>query len=352
MLRQIKRGSLQILKKTGAFKLVRDSEWRRQRLLILCYHSTSVADEHLWRPALFMSLPQFEKRLDILLESASTVLPLGEALERLWSGTLPRASVALTFDDGTADFYTQVYPMLKSRGLPATVYQTTYYSDFQRPIFNLSCSYLLWQRRGSFFPAGKDLDLEEPMDLRTEASRHAIVLKLVHRSFEQDLTGTQKDEIVRRLARMLGVDYQQLVAKRILHLMTPAEISELAKAGVDFQLHTHRHRTPNDAALFKKEIEDNRDRLREETGKVGVDFCYPSGVYQPEFLPWLKEENIRSATTCDTSLASAQDNPLLLPRLVDTARRSDLDYESWLVGVGHILSQRRKSTQKYVPAGD
>jgi hypothetical protein len=46
------------------------------------------------------------------------------------------------------------------------------------------------------------------------------------------------------VAQRLGIDYQELRAKRMLQLMNVDEVKELAAEGVDFQLHTHRHRAP------------------------------------------------------------------------------------------------------------
>src|SRR6185436_11655546 len=99
--------------------------------------------------------------------------------------------------------------------------------------------------------------------------------------------------------------------------MSAREISELASQGVDIQLHTHRHRTPRERELFLREIEDNRKSIRNFTGKAASHFCYPSGDYDPAFLPWLKEAGVVSATTCETGLASRQCDPLLLPRMLD-----------------------------------
>src|SRR4029453_7086710 len=71
----------------------------------------------------------------------------GPALKQLESGKLPPRSICITFDDGFADFYSEAYPLLKKYAFPATVYLTSYYSAYQRPVFDVMCSYLLWKGR-------------------------------------------------------------------------------------------------------------------------------------------------------------------------------------------------------------
>lgn len=283
MLRKIKGVALDSLRSAGVFDLVADSKWRRQRLLILCYHGISLEDEHQWRPRLYMRPEQLEHRLETLRAMRYSVLPLGEALTRLRSRDLPPRSVAITFDDGTYDFYRQAYPLLKKYNFPVTVYQTTYYVDCAMPIFNLTCSYLLWKRRGEQLSA-PELGLSETMDLRSEMGRHRVVRSLIEMSERENLTGREKNEIARRLAGVLGIDYSLLAAKRILQLMNPQEVAEIGKDGVDVQLHSHRHCTPDDEALFRGEIVENRERIQSMTGRPAWHFCYPSGVYRKEFL--------------------------------------------------------------------
>src|SRR5439155_6078421 len=213
---KVRRAVLQGVRRGGVFHLVGNSQWRRNRLLILCYHGVSQEDEHLWRPPLYMPPDIFQERLEILKGGSYNVLPLGQGLWQLQAGELPPRSVVFTFDDGGYDFYKQAYPLLKIYGFPVTVYQTTYYSDYQKPIFNLICSYMLWKRRGTVLDKGKELGLDPPLDLRTELSRHRIVRKLVVASETEELTGAQKNDVAVRLAKLLDIDYDQLVAKRVL----------------------------------------------------------------------------------------------------------------------------------------
>ena len=337
--------------------MVANSKWRQNRLLILCYHGISLEDEHLWRPTLYMPADLLAQRLEALRAWRCSVLPLGEALARLRSRDLPPRSVAITFDDGAYDFYKQAYPLLKKYNFPATVYQTTYYTDHEMPIFNLICSYMLWKRRGEQLVAAPELGFSGSMDshkidLRTELGRHRVVRCLIELSEREHLTGLQKNELARKLAVNLGLAYAELSSKRILQLMNARELAEIASNGIDIQLHTHRHRTPEDETLFRKEVADNRQRIQAITGLEPVHFCYPSGVYRSEFVGWLKKENVVSATTCDAGLVDRNDNPYFVPRLVDTTSQSQLQFESWVSGVGSLLAVHRAASQRYiVPEG-
>ena len=348
MRRQLRRAALTILKTFGAFALVRDSAWRQQKLLILCYHGISLEDEDQWRPLLYLKPELLERRLEMLQRGKYAVLPLGEALERLYKNDLPPRSVALTFDDGTYDFYKQAFPRVKKLGFPVTVYLTTYYSELQRPVFNLICSYMLWKARGLGSVDLKQFGAELPAVLDSAEARDQVAAKIAQWADGQNITGVQKDQIAANLAERLGIDYQALCGKRILQLMNRQEVAELASQGVDFQLHTHRHRTPLDEELFRREIRDNRAHLASMIDGPRKHFCYPSGAYRPEFVQWLGKDGIISATTCDTGFATPESNPLLLPRLVDTSARTDLEFESWANGIGHFLSRHRRARHAYV----
>ena len=170
ILRTAKIALLSMLRAGGVFELVANSQWRHQRLLILCYHGTSLQDEHVWRPLLYIHPEKLEQRLASLKKGNFSVLPLGEGLQRLQSGTLPPRSVVITFDDGTYDFYRQAYPLLKTYGFPATVYQTTYYSSLQLPVFNLICSYMLWKQRVAEVQMGQYVIRHERRHARTARS--------------------------------------------------------------------------------------------------------------------------------------------------------------------------------------
>lgn len=338
MIREIKLRALRFLSQTGCLSIVAGSGWRRRRLLILCYHGISIDDEHHWNGGLYMALHQFRSRLLLLQSCDCNVLPLGTALERLKDGSLPQRSVAITFDDGFFDFYSQAYPLLSEFGYPATVYWTTYYAEYNRPIFDLAHSYMLWKSEGRklSWPAFSLTDVT-----LTPAARAEIDQRIRAQVERDGCDAHQKDKILQELADRLDFDYGDARRRRLLHLMTPGEASELATKGIDIQLHTHRHRVPLNKTLFDREIDDNRSRITAVSGKPAEHFCYPSGYYRSEFLPWLKTNGVISGTTCETDLATPTTDWLLLPRLLDTSSKEDAEIEAWLSGVASFLPHRR-----------
>lgn len=337
MIRQAKIVFLAAADLVGFNALFLRSRWRRERLLILCYHGISLDDEHLWDPSLYIPPALLRSRLEELRRGGCTVLPLAEALARLDQGTLPAGAVAITFDDGCHDFHEAAWPVLREFDAPATVYLTTYYSDFNRPVFDPMSSYLLWK--------GRDRVLEFPevfsKPIRLEAAgRDAALRQIREWAQKSEMSGQQKDELLARVAAALGIDYADLCRRRLLHIMTPAEAAELAVEGLDLQLHTHRHCIVREHGRFIREIDDNAARLREIAGSEPRHYCYPMGEFYPEFPGWLREKGIESATTCEPGIASRESNRLLLPRFVDTSHHTTSEFRAWVSGLAAQLPHR------------
>lgn len=343
MLKKLKQAALGGLKTLGVFTLAQKSRWRQNRLLILAYHGFSLEDEHLWNPDLFMSPDYFIGRMALLKKRGCNVLPLGEAIRRLYLNDLPENCVALTFDDGNYDFYKVALPILKELNLPATVYLTTFYVSYNRPVFDAICSYVLWKGRNITLDLRQIVGQEKKFDLSVDAARVAAYDHLIGFAWQRKLSVEEKDALAAELARRLKIDYDALCDKRILHLLNPEEVGQLAAEGIDIQLHTHRHRSPLNRQLFSREIEDNRTSIREMTGTIARHFCYPGGNFNDDLIPWLEEMKITTATTCDPGLATHNSNPMLLPRLVDTTPLSPIEFEGWLTGVSAALPRRHRT---------
>ncbi len=343
MLKRAKLAALRLAESTGFSSVLSASAWRKNRLLILCYHGVSLFDEHEWS-GLYISQDTLRRRMDALVHARCNVLPLGEATQRLQNNTLPERAVAITFDDGFHDAYRVAIPLIQSYQFPVTLYLTTYYVGFNRPVFDPMCSYLLWKGRGkkrldwnAIFPGVVSLD---------SAGRDQATTFLKRYAMSRHFSGRQKDDLLAQLAERLDVDYQQLCQDRILHLINGDEARELDARGVDLQYHTHRHRVCKTRDCMFTELGDNLREMRRFTSKEPRHFCYTYGYYAPEHIGYLQEYGIRSATTCTPGLCTTETNPFTLPRLVDTSAVSDLEFRAWLAGTADLIPWRRDHTSE------
>lgn len=341
-LRSIRNAAIAAADATGVSGLVARSRWRTNRLLILCYHGVSLADEHRWHRDLFVTPAFLRRRFEIIRQVGCSVLPLGEAVLRLQQGTLPKLSVAITFDDGFYDFHAAALPVLREFAIPAMIYVSTYHCQQQRPILGLTVPYLLWKYSVQPGPNTRNLDASPPYGALThitdrKAAADALLAECRKLAPDRDAQMAW----LAGLAGRLGVDWAALNRQRLLHLMTSEEVADIARQGITVALHTHRHRTPRNAQAFAEEITTNQSIIQALTGQISDDFCYPSGVVHPEFLGWERDLGIETATTCIPGLAQPGCNPLLLPRFIDTMSQSEQQFTGWLTGVSQLVSRSR-----------
>ncbi len=327
---------LRIAKVTGLFVLAR--KLTAKDLRILCYHGGAVGDESLFRPNLYMTRESFEARLKFLADKNYPVLALGEAIEAFETGTLPPCATAITIDDGWYGTYTCMAPALRRHGFPATLYVASYYLEKQTQVFNMAVAYLLWKGGGRILemPHVAD-DLTGRFDLKNRDERDQAWSLLTDYGNKLE-SAADRQTLFRRLAGHLGQDWAALERERIISFMTETEARQCLDMGIDLQLHTHRHHFPDkDFAAAEKEIEDNRTVLRRITGRPLVHFCYPSGEYTSEQLPWLTRMGIKTATTTKPGFNRRGASVFELTRFLDTENITMLEFEAEMSGFFELI---------------
>jgi peptidoglycan/xylan/chitin deacetylase (PgdA/CDA1 family) len=112
--------------------------WRQragQSLPVLMYHS--VSDDLETVPAYYRTVTApgvFRRQMTWLRENGWRGVSLQEGWEAIEKGRAERL-VAITFDDGFEDFYTNAVPALEKNGFTATMYLPTAFIGMERKIF-------------------------------------------------------------------------------------------------------------------------------------------------------------------------------------------------------------------------
>jgi peptidoglycan/xylan/chitin deacetylase (PgdA/CDA1 family) len=329
-----------IAKALGLFALSR--RLTQGGLRILCYHGIWLGEGH-YGNFLFMSPEKFAARMAFLARAGYPLLPLSAAVEGLKAGSLPAGATAITIDDGWHGTYRHMLPALEAHRLPATVYVTTYCAEKQYPVFDLVVRYLLDRSTGQELDlAGLGIPGAGRVRFDTPEARAAAGEAIMAHGREA-LDGAGCHAFGARLAEALGLDYDALVARRIFHLMSPAEIADAVERGFDIQLHTHRHRTPlDDPEALAREIADNRARLEPIAKRRLHHFCYPSGVYERKIWPQLEALEIESATTIEQGINFTGTPPLGLKRLLDGQEVELIEFEAELCGFIELTRRLRR----------
>jgi peptidoglycan/xylan/chitin deacetylase (PgdA/CDA1 family) len=319
--------------------LLRLTSWlTRRRLRILCYHGFSCGDEADFRPQMFMRPERFEERLKALKRRGMRVIPLDEAIDRLYSRSLPDYAVVITVDDGLHSFHSLALPRLVRHQFPATVYVTTYYVQKAVPVFRLVVQYMFWKTRQEIVvPSAPWWTAENSINLRNPAESRRAMGACIDFG-ERRCSEAQRQQMCKELGDLLEVSFESILASRSLHLISASELRALESSNISVGLHTHRHSFPeDDPERAIREVRENQQELSSLVGKVVPHFCYPSGVWREHEWAWLDKLGVKSSATSMPGLNTAKTPRHALRRYLDGDDVHALEFEAAICGFMALL---------------
>lgn len=332
--RAIKLALLVALKTIGVFALARS--YHRRHLRILCYHGAWLPDDGFGGDATFIGVQTFERRLRLLRARAFNVIALEPAADGLAGrASLPDDAVVITIDDGWYSTFAKMLPALKLRQMPATIYCDTGNLLAGGPVPHVAARYL-----HAIYPAprGRERDVEDAYERATYPG----------------LDRNAKLRSLQQLTRLLRVDFSRYERARAFDYMTTQELKQASDDGFTIELHTHTHTLHGfEPRLMEQEIETNRSVLSKLIGRPADSFrhfCYPSGVCAPAARAVLQRLGVVTATTLESRLASTNDDPLFLPRILDGEHLTNLEFEAALCGVTEAFGNLRRAIRRHAGA--
>jgi len=278
----------------------------RARLSVLIYHRVLPAADMFnnWD----VTAGEFELQMRALSEQFSP-LPLGEAVARLATASLPARAVCVTFDDGYADNAEIALPILQKYRVPATFFIATGYLDGGR-MFNDTVTEAIRTC------AAPTLDLASlglgTVSLDSVAAQRAAIAKLL--PVLKYLPAPERASWASRLADMAGIPGGSTL------MMREEQVRELHAAGMEIGAHTVTHpillNTASD--LAQREIVESGKRLAEIVRQPVRLFAYPNGKpgvdYGPEHVAMVRDAGYSAAVSTGWGVATAGSDTFELPR--------------------------------------
>lgn len=218
---------------------------------------------------------QFEEQL-LCLKKHFNIVGIDELCAFAAGATLPRNSVAITFDDGYLDNYQQALPILKRHDCKATFFVATSFVSERRVYWWDRAAYVVKHSHRSV------LELHYPTYLRVELEpdRGQAIYRLL-RFVKDSSYALDLQRFLDELSRATGVVWTRELelefAERLL--MTWDHVRALRAAGMDVQSHTRTHRILQtlSPAELSAELVGSRQDLQRELGEPARAIAYPVG---------------------------------------------------------------------------
>lgn len=247
--------------------------WSPHTVIFPFYHAVSDRDcPHLKNLYRIHRIKQFENDMDELLRFMTPV-SVENAVSDFRKSTFVKPSFHLSFDDGLREIKESIAPILLKKGIPATFFITTGFTNnevlFHRHKASLIVEKLKTSNSNSVL-AKLGTILNPPNDDRSSLQKAIMAINF--------RTASILDEI----AEILDIDFAGFLNNEQPYL-NASEIRDLKSAGFSIGLHSFNH--PEFYLLNEPEMEfqvaESRKRLNELTGIDSTLFSFPftdSGV--------------------------------------------------------------------------
>ncbi|MGF1578054.1 MAG: polysaccharide deacetylase family protein [Gemmataceae bacterium] len=246
--------------------------------------------------------------------------------------SLPKRAVLLTFDDAYQDFGQHAWPILRERGVPATVFVPTGFPDEPKRAFwwdRLYCAVVGSKVGGRIETRFGTYPLEE------EAAKVKCFRSLKQKL--KTLPQATLDQTVDAICLQRQAPHPQPA------VMGWDELQRLARAGVSLVPHTHTHPLLDRISLneARDEILRSRDLLEEKIGSVRPAFAYPSGHFDGDVAELVRTESFGIAFTTVRGINDlGAEDPVKLRRANVGRQTPDALVKFQLTAVSRLLNQR------------
>lgn len=277
----------------------------RDDCVAVMYHYVADTEKTEFPALKALGISDFETQLDWLQKHCDVITY--DAFERRMHGeqsSSDKPAALLTFDDGVMHQYANAFPILKKRGLSAVFFVCDATVTDTPAMLNVHRIHFLLAKLGAaaFTKAIGDALKHDWAVLQTfdrtglypyDVQADSDIKRMLNYELPFDLA----DRVLRDVfEKELG---DEATFAKTLYF-SPAQMREMAEAGMTFGTHTSEHRV-----ISRLTVEQQHDalchgvgKIRAITGQTNVPFCYPYGhrsTYTDDTIRILEETGHSSA---------------------------------------------------------
>jgi len=309
-------------------------------LTVLNYHRIENPNESnfsTFKPNISASPEMFDLQMEYLARHYN-IVSANEVTAWITDGrSLPPKAALVTFDDGYLDNYSNAYPVLHRRGIPAIIFLASDYMESSTPFY--------WDLIAHCFISTRLDHVTIPkagfLSWKDEASRDQVVRQVVERM--KTLPESEKQGIVDAVPDLLNVSVSNDHFRGIF--LTWENIREMAASGIEMGAHTASHPilTRISLDLAKSEIVNSKKRIEEELNRRVTSFAYPNGQrsdFSDSVIDAVKSSDLQAAYTLlpgPTRLNTVKRFPYQIRRIYLSHKDSFPIFAGKLAGVTRII---------------
>ena len=252
------------------------------------------------------------------LKRRFTIMPLPAFIRQLRErGTPPERALAVTFDDGYENLYTHAFPILRTLGIPATVFIATDLIEPAEPLWFDRLEYAIGMspKPSIAVPCAGSV-----REFRTSTYAERCAADAAIRDIMKRLPADAGRELLENVIAATGRDLRAHFADSPYRGLTGDHIREMQRCGISFAPHTRSHTilTRLPAAAAEEEIIGSRNLLGERIGDALNIFAYPNGQpgdFSEATAAMLRGAGFTAALTTVPGFVRPGCDPYALPRI-------------------------------------
>lgn len=331
----------------------------RKKLIILMYHGFTDQEIHEGienHQGKHLFIERFKFHLEYL-KKYHRVITLEQWLRRKTSGEpVPEGSVVITFDDGYQSDYTLAFPLLKTWGIPATIFLATEFVDSQRSLWTDRMEYVINRSSPDCFGIKMEGQINGgfPLEIEFHDQASRLVCEKKIRAKLKTIPQGFRSQVLEKLEQRLGCDLtQDPNPPKIYRPLKWTEVNEMIQSGlVSIGSHTHTHAILTKCRFdeMEKELLVSKEIIEKRTGLRCELFCYPNGA-SGDFNQETKKRLQQSGYLCGLTTVFGVNDPDAVPfelKRVGPPRQGDgVEFVMNLYCVTQVLSDLKQFLLKW-----